>query len=139
MLSTGTGLAPFVNLAKDPDLYDRFDRVILAHGCRTAAELAYGERMVAELKADEITGEFSGKLEYHPMVTREPFHNPGRVTDLIEKGTLSPFDPETTRVMICGSPAMLADCKRLLEERGFDEGSSNTPGSFVIEKAFAEQ
>lgn len=139
MLSTGTGLAPFVSLAKDPELYERFDRVILAHGCRTVAELAYGARMVEELKADEITGEFAGKLEYHPMVTREPFRNPGRVTDLIEQGALGDFDPETTRAMICGSPAMLADCKRLLEERDFVEGSSNTPGSFVIEKAFAEQ
>lgn len=139
MLSTGTGLAPFVSLCKDPGLYERFDRVILAHGCRTVAELAYGGRMVDELQAGEITGEFAGKLEYHPMVTREPFRNPGRVTDLIERGTLGAFDPETTRSMVCGSPAMLADCKRLLEDRNFVEGSSSTPGSFVIEKAFAEQ
>ena len=146
LLSTGTGLAPFVSLIKDPDVYDRFESIVLVHGCRQVAELAYGESVVAKLREDELFGPLlDGKLQYYPTVTREPFRNRERITDLITSNQLftdlhqGPLDIETDRIMMCGSPAMLEELKQLFETRGFKEGSGNTPGHFVIEKAFVER
>lgn len=146
LLSTGTGLAPFASLIKDPDVYDRFEKVVLVHGCRHVADLSYGEDLVAKLREDEVFGEMlEGKLEYYPTVTREPFRNRGRITDLITSNKLfddlglPPLDRDTDRIMMCGSPAMLADLKTMFEGRDFVEGSGNTPGHFVIEKAFVER
>jgi ferredoxin--NADP+ reductase len=146
MLSTGTGLAPFASLIKDPDVYERYESVILVHGCRQVSELAYGERLVAKLAEDELFGELmKDKFIYYPTVTREPFRNRGRITDLISSSQLfndigqGPLDIETDRIMLCGSPGMLEDLKTMFEERDFSEGSSSKPGHFVIEKAFVER
>ncbi len=146
LLSTGTGLAPFVSIIKDPEVYERFESVVLVHGCRKVAELAYGERIVGALPDNEYFGELARKqLVYYPTVTREPFRNRGRITDLIMSGTLfrdlgkPDLDLENDRLMLCGSPAMLADLRTLLIERGFSEGSHSEPGHFVIEKAFVER
>ena len=146
LLSTGTGLAPFASLIKDPDVYDRFETIVLVHGCRQVSELAYGEELVAKLRDDELFGPLlSEKLLYYPTVTREPFRNRGRITDLISSEQLfndihqSPLDIETDRIMMCGSPAMLEELKDMFEARGFLEGSHSEPGHFVIEKAFVER
>ncbi|QPF72480.1 ferredoxin--NADP reductase [Roseateles sp. DAIF2] len=146
MLATGTGLAPFLSLIRDPNTYERFEKVILVHGCRHVNELAYQDLITKELHEHEFLGEFaSQQLLYYPTVTREPFRNQGRITNLLEEGKieadlgLPKLDVANDRVMICGSPAMLKDLKHLLESRGFDEGSTQTPGHFVIERAFAEQ
>jgi ferredoxin/flavodoxin---NADP+ reductase len=146
LLSTGTGLAPFASLIKDPEVYDRFGTIVLVHGCRQVSELAYGEELVAKLRDDELFGPLlAEKLIYYPTVTREPFRNRGRVTDLIASRQLfddiglSPLDIATDRVMMCGSPAMLEELKQMFEARGFAEGSHSAPGHFVIEKAFVER
>jgi ferredoxin--NADP+ reductase len=146
LLSTGTGLAPFASLIKDPDIYERFETVVLVHGCRQVSELAYGERLVEQLTKDELFGELmKDKFIYYPTVTREPFRNRGRITDLIASSQLfndigqGPLDRETDRIMLCGSPNMLEDLKTMFEERDFIEGSGTTPGHFVIEKAFVER
>jgi ferredoxin--NADP+ reductase len=146
LLSTGTGLAPFASLIKDPEVYDRFGTIVLVHGCRQVSELAYGEELVAKLREDELFGPLlAEKLIYYPTVTREPFRNRGRITDLIASRQLfddiglSPLDIATDRVMMCGSPAMLEELKQTFEARGFAEGSHSEPGHFVIEKAFVER
>ena len=146
LLSTGTGLAPFASLIKDPDVYDRYEQIVLVHGCRQVAELAYGENVVAKLREDELFGPLlSEKLTYYPTVTREPFRNRGRITDLIASEQLfndigqPPLDIANDRIMMCGSPAMLEELKTMFESGGFIEGSGNTPGHFVIEKAFVER
>ncbi|MDN3544142.1 MAG: ferredoxin--NADP reductase [Roseateles asaccharophilus] len=146
LLATGTGLAPFLSVIRDPATYERFEKVILVHGCREVAELAYQDLISKELPQDEFLGEFVSKqLLYYPTVTREPFRNQGRITDLLEQGKieadlgLPKLDVANDRVMICGSPGMLKDLKTMLETRGFVEGSTQTPGHFVIERAFVEQ
>jgi ferredoxin/flavodoxin---NADP+ reductase len=146
LLSTGTGLAPFMSIVRDPDTYEKFDQVILVHGVRQKDELAYHDLLLKHLPAHEFLGDMvSSKLRYYPTVTRETYKNMGRITSLIESGKLfkdigmPPLDPKDDRVMICGSPGMLRDLKRMLEERGFKEGNTTTPGDFVIERAFAEQ
>lgn len=145
LLSTGTGLAPFASLIKDPDVYERFEKVVLVHGCRAVSELAYGEQLVEGLRRDDFFGGLANKLVYYPTVTREPFHNRGRITDLLTSNRLfddigmSTLDVETDRIMLCGSPAMLDDLRQILAARGFDEGSHSEPGHFVIEKAFVER
>jgi ferredoxin--NADP+ reductase len=146
LLSTGTGLAPFASLIKDPDVYERFETIVLVHGCRQVSELAYGEELVARLREDELFGPLlSEKLLYYPTVTREPFRNRGRITDLISSEQLfndihqAPLNIETDRIMMCGSPGMLDELKQMFESGGFLEGSHNTPGHFVIEKAFVER
>ena len=146
LLSTGTGLAPFLSVVKDPDAYDRFEKVILIHGTRTVAELAYDEYLTKTLPDDEILGqEVREKLVYYPTVTREPFRNQGRITDLITSGKLFTalgvpvMSPEEDRLMLCGSPQMLKDVVELLKSRGFSEGSQSAPGHYVIEKAFVER
>lgn len=146
LLSTGTGLAPFLSIIRDPETYERYETVVLVHGCRHVAELAYGERITRDWHSDELVGEsISRQLIYYPTVTREPFRNRGRIDDLITSGRLfedigrDPIDAEHDRAMLCGSPDMLASMRTVLQERGFVEGSSHTPGTFVIEKAFVER
>lgn len=146
LLSTGTGLAPFASLIKDPEVYERFETIVLVHGCRQVSELAYGEQLVARLTEDELFGELlRDKLVYYPTVTREPFRNRGRITDLISSNQLfddvglPPLDIETDRIMMCGSPGMLDELRDMLSARDFEEGNHSEPGHFVIEKAFVER
>jgi ferredoxin/flavodoxin---NADP+ reductase len=145
MLGTGTGLAPWLSLARDPDVYERFDEVIVTHTVREVADLNYRSLLETELAQDEILGELVGpKLRYYPSVTREEFKNRGRITDLISSGKLfedlgvADLDPATDRLMLCGGPSVLADLKDILVARGFEEGSLANPGDFVLEKAFVE-
>ena len=146
MLSTGTGVAPFLSLLRDPETYEKFEEVILVHGVREVKELAYHDYITQELPQHELLGEMvSRQLKYYPTVTREPFKHQGRVTTVIENGQLArdlglpALNPQEDRVMICGSPEMLRDLKHMMEERGFKEGNTTKPGDFVIERAFAEQ
>ena len=143
LLGTGTGLAPFMSIIRDPEVYDRFEQVIVVHGVRYVSELAYSEYIRRELPASELIGaEVRAQLRYYPTVTREPFVHQGRITTLIEDGTLAAglgvpaLDPAEDRVMICGSSAMLRDTTTLLEDRGFAGGSSGEAGHYVIERAF---
>ncbi len=145
LLSTGTGLAPFLSVIRDPETFDRFDKIILVHGVRQVNELAYHDYITQELPEHELLGEMiKDKLIYYPTVTRESYMHQGRVTDLIESGKLfkdlnmPELDPAVDRVMICGGPQMLKDLKKMLEERSFKEGTTSTPGDFVVERAFAE-
>jgi ferredoxin/flavodoxin---NADP+ reductase len=146
LLSTGTGVAPFLSIIRDPETYERFEQVILVHGTREVSELAYHEMIEEHLPKHEFLGELlSGKLLYYPTVTREAFRNTGRVTTLLENGKLAadlglpPLNPAEDRVMICGSPEMLRDLKAMMEARGFNEGNTTKPGDYVIERAFVEQ
>ena len=146
LLGTGTGLAPFASIIRDPDVYDRFERVVLVHGCRHVAELGFGEALVGSLPENELLGELvRDKLLYYPTVTREPFRHRGRITQLLETRQLTdeldlpPLGPEHDRVMLCGSPHFLQDMIGLLGREGFTEGSHSSPGQYVIEKAFVEK
>ena len=146
LLSTGTGLAPFMSIVRDPETYEKFEQIILVHGVRQVDELAYHDLLVEHLPNHEFLGELvTSKLRYYPTVTREAYRNMGRVTELLENGKLSEdlqvplLNAAEDRVMICGSPGMLRDLKHMLEGRGFKEGNTSTPGDFVIERAFAEQ
>lgn len=146
LLSTGTGLAPFMSVVRDPEYYENFDKIILTHGVRWKSELGYFDHITQELPKHEFFGDMvKEQLIYYPTVTREEFANQGRLTDLIESGKLfadiglPPFDPANDRVMICGSPSMLKDLVEILEQRGFTEGTSHAPGDYVIERAFVEK
>ena len=146
LLSSGTGLAPFLSTIRDPATFEKFEKVILVHSVREVAELAYHQYITESLPQHELLGEMiRDQLLYYPTVTREAFRNQGRITDLIDNGKLfddlglPAFDPAVDRAMICGSPAMLRDLKVLLEQRSFKEGNTSTPGDFVIERAFVEQ
>ncbi len=146
LLGTGTGLAPFMSLIRDPETYDLYERVVLTHTVREVAELAYHDDLTKELPQHEFLGELvRGKLTYYPSVTREAFQTRGRITDLIRSGRLfadlglPPFSLERDRVMLCGSPGLLADARTLLEAQGFVEGSASRPGHYVIERAFVEK
>jgi ferredoxin--NADP+ reductase len=143
LLGTGTGLAPFMSLIRDPEVYERFEHVVVVHGVRTISELGYSDYIRRELPENELVGaEVRDQLRYYPTVTREPFEHQGRITHLLENGRLASdlgfpaLDPEADRVMICGSSAMLRDTTALLEARGFAEGSSQEAGHYVIERAF---
>ncbi|MGB4812196.1 MAG: ferredoxin--NADP reductase [Methylophilaceae bacterium] len=146
-LSTGTGLAPFIGLIQDIAVYDRFEKVILVHGVRTVKELAYADFIQNELPNNEFFGEeVRSKLIYYPTVTREPFHNQGRITDLITSGKLfkdiglPPMNPIDDRAMICGSAQMLKDLARVLDALGFEDSPRiGIPGDYVIERAFVEK
>ena len=146
LLSTGTGVAPFASVIKDPDVYDRYEKIILVHGCRQIEELQYGADIVKAAHDSEFLGEYAReKLVHYPTVTREPYLNNGRITAAIESGRLfeklavPALDPAHDRVMICGGPQVLSDLQTLLDQRGFEEGSGGAPGTYVIEKAFAER
>jgi ferredoxin--NADP+ reductase len=146
LLGSGTGLAPFLSIVRDPETYARFEKVIIVHGVRQVAELAYREYLTHELPQHEFLGEMvSRQMLYYPTVTREAFQHQGRITTLLETGKLQAdlglpaLNPVDDRVMICGSPGLLKDLKHMLDGRGFKEGNTTAPGDFVIERAFVEQ
>jgi ferredoxin/flavodoxin---NADP+ reductase len=146
LLATGTGLAPFMSIIRDPDTYDRYQQVIVVHGARRASDLGYRAYLENDIGEHELVGEQARKqLLYYPTVTREPFRNQGRITDLVKSGklfsdlSLPALAAEDDRVMICGSPAMLKDLVGVLEARGFSEGSSDGHGQYVVERAFVEK
>jgi ferredoxin--NADP+ reductase len=146
LLSTGTGLAPFLSVIRDPETYEQFEHVILAHGVRVKSELGYSDYIKNDLPKDEFLGEMvTNQLRYYPTVTREAFENQGRLTDLLESGKLSadvgmpPLDPEHDRVMICGNQGMLDELVAILKARGFQEGNTHEPGQYTIERAFVEK
>jgi ferredoxin--NADP+ reductase len=147
LVGTGTGLAPFMSLVMEPEVYERFDTVVLAHGVRHVDDLAYSAFIEQELPRHELLGDLvRRKLRYYPTVTREAFRNRGRLTDQIASGALAaalglpPLDPAVDRFMLCGSPAMLDDCRRVLDERGFSiSPRTGHAGDYVIERAFVEK
>ena len=146
LLSTGTGLAPFLSIVRDYELYDKFDKIILTHGVRYKSELAYQDLFLNELPNNEYFGDaVREKFIYYPTVTREAFQNQGRLTDLITSGKLMqdvglpPLNKEDDRFMLCGSPAMLEDLTNMLDNMGFTESRSNRPAEYVIENAFVER
>jgi len=147
LLSTGTGLAPFISIIQDPETYERFDKIVLIHGVRQVSELAYAKFIEEELPNHEFIGEMvREKLVYYPTVTREPFRHQGRLTDVIESGKLFSdiglphLDPAFDRAMICGSAAMLADCCKLLDAHGLHiSPRQGELGDYVIERAFVEK
>lgn len=143
MIATGTGIAPFASLIRDPDTYEKFDEIVLTNTCRDIAELAYGDELIAALRADPLIGELvAGRVHYYPTTTRADGARTGRITTLIESGKLfsdlgvAPFDPASDRVMICGSLDMIRDVKTLVEKSGLVEGSNAAPADFVVERAF---
>jgi ferredoxin/flavodoxin---NADP+ reductase len=146
LLGTGTGLAPFLSLARDPDVYERFGQVTVVHGVRRTSDLAWRELLTAQLAGDLLVGDQALlQLNYLPTVTREPFHCQGRITDLIADARLfaqtagpAGFDPEIDRVMLCGSTGMIREVAGLLDAAGLAEGSNANPGHYVIERAFVD-
>jgi len=146
LLGTGTGLAPFMSIIQDPDIYEKFEQVILVHGCRQVSELAYHKRIVDELPQHEFLGEIVAKqLRYYPTVTREPFENQGRIPDLLVSDSfyaklgVPKLHIDADRFMLCGSPAMLKDTVQVLESCGLTEGNMSHPGHYVIERAFVDK
>ena len=146
LIGTGTGLAPFLCLIRDPATYEKYEKVILFHGVREVQELAYSEFITVDLPNNEFIGDLvKAQLLYYPSVTREPFKNRGRATDLIASGKLEAdlglpkLDPARDRLMICGSPDLNKGMRELLDARGFVEGTTTTPGDYVVERAFVEQ
>jgi ferredoxin--NADP+ reductase len=146
LLATGTGLAPFMSIIRDPETYERYEHVVLAHGVRRVSDLGYRDYIERELPQHELVGEqVKRQLLYYPTVTREPFRNQGRISSLIESDKLSgdlglpSLSPEHDRVMLCGSPTMLSDLVSRLEARGLQEGSTDERGQYVIERAFVEK
>ncbi|MBI1622291.1 ferredoxin--NADP reductase [Aquamicrobium zhengzhouense] len=143
MISTGTGLAPFASLMRDPETYEKFEDVILTHTCRDVGELTYGEELSKALVEDPLIGELvDGRFRHYATTTRETSAKMGRITDLIESGKLfedlgvPAFDPAVDRVMICGSMDMIRDVKALVESFDLTEGANNKPAEFVVERAF---
>ncbi|MDN0074750.1 ferredoxin--NADP reductase [Crenobacter sp. SG2303] len=147
LLSTGTGLAPFISVIQDPETYEHFDKVILVHGVRNVNELAYQDLIENLLPNNEFFGEMvREKLIYYPTVTREPYKNNGRLTDLMKSGKLfadiglPPINPQDDRAMLCGSPAMLKDTAEMLDSFGLTVSPRiGEPGDYVIERAFVEK
>jgi len=146
LLSTGTGLAPFLAIIKDPEVYENFEKVILVHGCRYINELTYQRLITHELKHNEYFGDsVKEKLIYYPAVTREPYKNYGRITNLLQTGKLiddigtPALNPEDDRFMLCGSPSMLKSLTEILDDRGFTETRKSDLGEYVIERAFVEK
>ena len=145
MVGTGTGLAPFLSVLRDPETHDRFEEIIITHTVREEQELAYRDFLENEIHADEIFGELlQDRFTYYPTVTRGEFKTPGRITDRIQVGDFAKdlglignrFNPQTARVMVCGSMAFNNDMSTMLNEHGLEEGSNSAPGSFVLERAF---
>jgi ferredoxin--NADP+ reductase len=146
LFATGTGFAPFASILRDPETYETFQTVIAVEGCRQVAELKFATTVVDDVLRHEFLGELAGdKLFYYPAATRESYHHQGRIPGLIashkltEDLNMAPFGAEDERVMMCGNPHMLAEMKALLELRGYVEGSSSEPGTYVVEKAFVEK
>ncbi|MBT3531142.1 MAG: ferredoxin--NADP reductase [Gammaproteobacteria bacterium] len=145
LISTGTGLAPFISIIQDPEVYEKFDRIILTHGVRYTSELAYQEFITNQLPNNPFFGEeVREKLVYYPTVTREEFSTQGRLTNLMSSGKmfadigLDKADPEHDRFMICGSPSMLKDTCDILDDWGFEESLRGIKGHYVVERAFVE-
>lgn len=145
LVGTGTGLAPFMSIIKDHEVYEQFDKIVLIHGVRYISELAYRDYIQQKLPEHEYFGEFvKEKLLYYPLVTREPFTNNGRVTEAMTSGKLfldinMPLpNKQDDRFMLCGSPSMLKDMGKILQDRGFSESRSSSMGEYVIERAFVE-
>lgn len=145
LFGTGTGLAPFLSIVKDPETYDQYEKIILVHGTRMTADLAYAKFLREDLPQHELLGDVvREKLIYYPTVTRESFNVRGRITELIESGRLfndlglPPLDVDADRAMICGSMEMLKDLRKMLMDSGFSEGTTRDPGHFVVERAFAD-
>ena len=145
LLGTGTGLAPWMSIIRDPEIYDRFEQVVVVHSVRRVSDLAYRELLESALAADPLVDEqAAAQFTYLPTVTREDFHTTGRIDALLESGRLFQgktahpphFDPEHDRLMLCGSMAMIKEVAELLEAKGFTEGSNAQPGEYVIERAF---
>ena len=146
LISTGTGLAPFMSIIQDPEVYERFDKIVLTHGVRNKSDLAYQTVIENELQNNEYFGDtIKEKLLYYPTVTREPFFHQGRLTDLITAGklesdlNLDAINPEHDRFMLCGSPSLLKDMQQILNEKGFIESRHGKQASYVIERAFVEK
>lgn len=147
LFGSGTGLAPFMSIIQDPLAYERFDKVILSHSVRKVSELAYADFIERELPQHEILGDMvREKLVYYPTVTREPFRNQGRITDLIHSGQLfrnlglPELNAQHDRAMMCGSPSLLEDLTKLLDWRGLKMSPrQGDPGDYVIERAFVEK
>ena len=142
-LATGTGLAPFASLMREPETYEKYDQIIMMHTCREVAELEYGRQLVESLKDDPLIGDLVGdKLVYYPTTTREPFAHMGRVTDNLVSGKvfadlrLPPMNRDEDRAMVCGSLAFNVDVKAILQGFGLREGANSEPQEFVVEKAF---
>ncbi|MPL73073.1 ferredoxin--NADP+ reductase [Rhodobacter sp. 140A] len=142
-LATGTGIAPFASLMREPETYEKFEEVVMMHTCRTVAELEYGKELVESLKDDPLIGELVGdKLKYYPTATREEFHHRGRITDNLMSGKvfedlgIAPMDAEHDRAMVCGSLAFNKDVMAVLEHYGLHEGANSEPREYVVEKAF---
>ena len=144
MLSTGTGIAPFASLIRDPETYEKFDEVILTHTCREVDELAYGRQLMTAIKNDPLVADVAKRLRLYCTVTRESYPVTGRITDLMTSGQafadlgLPRISPESDRAMICGSMEMLRDSKNLMESFGLVEGSNSAAGTFVVERAFVD-
>ncbi|MCY4184833.1 MAG: ferredoxin--NADP reductase [Rhodobacteraceae bacterium] len=143
LFSTGTGIAPFASVIRDPETYEKFEKIILTHTCRQVAELEYGTKLYDLTLDDPLVGEEAKiQLKYYPTVTQEQFATKGRVTDLVQSGKLfadldlPELDPTVDRGMICGSMGFLKDMKNILIDRGFTEGSNSSPADFVVERAF---
>ena len=147
--ATGTGFAPFASLLRDPQTYADYDEVIITHTCREVGELAYGRRLIEEIRGDEMLAEligegFHGKLKYYPTTTREESPRMGRITDLIRSGEVyadlgvDPIHPDRDRAMICGNLAFNLELKAMLEEFGLEEGANSRPAHYVVEKAFLD-
>ncbi|CUX81645.1 MAG: ferredoxin--NADP+ reductase Fpr [Roseibaca calidilacus] len=145
MLATGTGIAPFASLLRDPETWEKFEQVIVMHTCREAAELTYGRTLVEALPNDPLIGELvADKLLYYPTTTREPSAQMGRITDNMASGKvfadlgIPPLDPSIDRAMVCGSLAFNLDIKKVLEAAGLSEGANSAPAEYVVEKAFVD-
>jgi ferredoxin--NADP+ reductase len=146
LLSSGTGLAPFMGIVRSPEVYEQFEKVVLVHGCRLVSELAYDDLIRRELPRHPLLGEQIAKqLLYYPTVTREPFRHEGRIPALLETGRLChdiglpAIDAKHDRFMLCGSPAMLVDTRAVLQKFGLAEGNMSRPGHFVVERAFVDK
>lgn len=147
LFATGTGLAPFLAILRDPDTWERFDKVVLAQGVRHVADLAYADYFAHELPNHPFFGDVvRERFIHYPTVSRDLFRNQGRLDHLLESGKLCadiglpPLDPARDRAMICGSPAMLSSISTLLDERGFEISPRiGTLGDYVIERAFVER
>jgi ferredoxin--NADP+ reductase len=141
--ATGTGFAPFASLLREPETYENYDQVIITHTCRDVAELEYGRQLVESLKDDPLIGEMVGdKVTYYPTTTRETSPRMGRITNLLEDGSvfrelgIDGISPDTDRAMVCGSLGFNVDLKALLEGYGLREGANSDPAEYVVEKAF---
>ena len=145
LFSTGTGIAPFASIIRDPETFEKFDQVIMTHTCRNVADLQYGVDLIKNIKDDPLLpSNAPSRVTYYSSTTQENFERMGRITNLMTNGkffndlNIKELDSKTDRVMICGSMNMINDTKKIVEQVGFEEGSNATPGDFVVEKAFAE-